>query len=298
VKQRRRRSGRPAQGKAAGPTRRRLRRGSLLRVALRAALCALVLAPLLFWLTLPSLEPLREGTPPVTALMEARLGQAREEHRAARRAFSPVPLQAISPWLQSAVVNSEDARFFLHSGIDVAETKEALQKALETGKLGRGASTLTQQLAKNLWLGEERSLLRKAREAVLATRLEELGKERVLELYLNVAEWGEGVYGAEAAARAWFGIPAAQLGPEQAAVLAAMLPAPRKRNPRRPSARLRTRAFEVLSLYGLYRQLGPEELEAAKARLTALIGPPPAPRRRHAAAVEARADTDAGPTAE
>ena len=233
------------------------------------------LAPLLaaglFWLSLPDVAPLQTAFPSSTALIDARAAEARAAGRAARKNQRPVPLQAISPWLQAAVINSEDARFQLHHGVDLTELQAALEKGLEAGKLGRGASTLTQQLAKNLWLGEERSLTRKARELVLARRLESLGKERILELYLNVVEWGDGIYGAEAAARTWFGVPAAQLSPEQAAILAAMLPAPRKRNPRRPSARLRTRAAQVFELYGLYRQLPPSELAAARVRLQALL---------------------------
>ncbi len=153
------------------------------------------------------------------------------------------------------MVNSEDARFFQHHGFDVVETGVALEKAVEEGHLGRGASTLTQQLAKNLWLGEERSLLRKAREYFLARRLETLGKDRILELYLNVVEWGDGIYGADAAARVWFHKPAAEITPEEAAVLAAMLPAPRKRNPNHPSAALKQRAAEIHELYSVYHQL-------------------------------------------
>jgi monofunctional biosynthetic peptidoglycan transglycosylase len=204
--------------------------------------------------------------------MEARAAEARAKGRTSRRAWLPVPLGQVSPWLRDAVVNSEDARFYLHHGIDLVETQAALDRALDEGKLGRGASTLTQQLAKNLWLGEERSLLRKAREAALANRLEALGKERILELYLNVVEWGDGVYGAEAAARTWFHVAAADLSPEQAAVLAAMLPAPRKRSPRHPSARLHRRAEQVLELYGVYHQLPKAELQQARLRLRTLLG--------------------------
>jgi monofunctional glycosyltransferase len=240
-------------------------------VALWAALCALALAAL-FWLTLPSAGPLRTSNPPSTALIDARAREARKLGRAARRNQHWTPLSRISPWLQQAVVNSEDARFFQHHGFDVVETGVALEQAVEKGRLGRGASTLTQQLAKNLWLGEERSLLRKAREYLLARRLEGLGKPRILELYLNVAEWGDGIYGADAAARVWFHKPAAELLPEEAAILAAMLPAPRRRSPRHPSPALRRRAREVLDLFQLYRELPPEELQAARSRLAVLLG--------------------------
>jgi monofunctional biosynthetic peptidoglycan transglycosylase len=183
-----------------------------------------------------------------------------------------VALSHISPWLLRAVVNSEDARFWEHDGIDFTQTGVALESAVEKGRLGRGASTLTQQLAKNLWLGEERSLWRKLREVLLARRLEELGKPRILEVYLNVAEWGDGIYGADAAARVWFHKPSAELLPEEAAVLAAMLPAPRKRNPLRASGRLRERAREVLELYVVYKQLTPDEAAQARSRLAALLG--------------------------
>jgi len=225
-----------------------------------------------FWLTLPGVSHLQKSFPESTALIDARAAEAKEHGRAARRAWHPVPLAQISPRLQEAVVDSEDARFFLHGGLDLIETQNALDKALDDGKLGRGASTITQQLAKNLWLGEERSLWRKLREAAMAERLETLGKERILELYLNVVEWGDGIYGAEAASQRWFGVHARELSPEQAAILAAMLPAPRKRNPRKPSARLKRRAAEVLELFGMYKQLSPGELESARERLHALLG--------------------------
>lgn len=223
-----------------------------------------ILAPLAlagaFWMSLPSAEPLRHGNPATTALIEARFA------RNHRRNQHWVRLAQISPWLRYAVVNSEDARFWQHHGVDVVETGTAIEQAWE-GERVRGASTITQQLAKNLWLGEERSLFRKIREYFLARRLETLGKERILELYLNVAEWGNGIYGADAASRVWFGKPASDLRPEEAATLAAMLPAPRKRNPRRPSATFRKRIDEILDLYVVYKELTADEAAQAKGRL-------------------------------
>ena len=229
------------------------RAGAVLAVCIAAALA-------LFWVTLPSAEPLRHANPSTTALIEARL---QKKHR---RNQHWVPLAQISPWLRDAVVDSEDARFYEHHGFDSVETGIAIEQAAE-GERVRGASTITQQLAKNLWLGEQRSLWRKLREYFLARRLETLGKPRILELYLNVVEWGDGIYGADAAARVWFGKPASELQPEEAAVLAAMLPAPRKRNPRRPSAAFRKRAAEIIDLYVVYKQLTPEQAAAAKSRL-------------------------------
>ena len=236
------------------------RRKFRLRHWLASAALAVVAGSAAFWLTLPSAEPLRHTNPRSTALIEARLEKSH------RRNQHWVPLAQISPWLRYAVVNSEDARFFQHHGFDAVETGIAIEQAAE-GERMRGASTITQQLAKNLWLGEERTPWRKLREFFLARRLEALGKTRVLELYLNVAEWGDGIYGADAAARVWFGKPASELRPEEAAVLTAMLPAPRKRNPRRPSAAFRRRVFEILDLYLVYKQLTPEEVADAKSRL-------------------------------
>ena len=234
-------------------------RGRWRRVGVVAALCGAA-AVAVFWLTLPSAEPLRRSNPSTTALIEARL---RKHHR---RNQHWVPLAQISPWLRYAVVDSEDARFYEHHGFDTVETGIAIEQAAE-GERVRGASTITQQLAKNLWLGEQRTLLRKLRELFLARRLESLGKERILELYLNVVEWGDGIYGADAAARVWFGKPAAELSPEESAVLAAMLPAPRKRNPRRPSPAFRKRAEEIIDLFVVYKQLTPEQAAQARARL-------------------------------
>jgi len=245
------------------------------KTIVRAALIfgsALALAIGLFFLSLPSVDPLRSENPRASALMDLRSREALDKHRLPRRVQQWVPMGRISPWLRRAVVNSEDARFYEHDGFDVTETEAALEQAAEQGHLGRGASTITQQLAKNLWLGEERTFWRKLREYFLARRLEDLGKRRVLELYLNVAEWGDGVYGAEAAAQTWFHKPAVDLTPEESVVLAAMLPAPRRRNPQRPSARMRKRAFEVLELYGAYHQLAPEQLLDARERLAELLG--------------------------
>jgi monofunctional biosynthetic peptidoglycan transglycosylase len=143
-----------------------------------------------------------------------------------------VPYSAISLHVKRAVVVAEDIRFFAHQGVDLEEVEDALEQAVERRALPRGASTITQQLAKNLWLSPSRSPLRKVREAILAWQLERtLSKRRILELYLNVAEFGPGLYGTEAAARRYFGKPAAELGPLEAAQLAASLPNPRSWHP-------------------------------------------------------------------
>jgi monofunctional biosynthetic peptidoglycan transglycosylase len=273
-----RKSGRPPLSAGILPVVLKRTRKTLGQAAL-LAIGVLCVAAGVFLLTLPSAESLRIENPRTTALMEGREEHAPGRGRTARRWQQWMPLAQISPWLRRAVVNSEDARFYEHDGFDIVETEVALELAAERGRLGRGASTITQQLAKNLWLGEERTLWRKLREYFLARRLEDLGKRRVLELYLNVAEWGDGIYGAEAAAQAWFNKPALELSPEESSVLAAMLPAPRHRNPQRPNARLRKRAFEILALYGMYDQLTPEQLEQSRARLADMLGAPMAAAR-------------------
>src|SRR4051812_20839520 len=140
-----------------------------------------------------------------------------------------VPYDAISVNLKRAVVVAEDARFLDHDGFDWQAIQQAMAKNESRGKVVAGASTISQQLAKNLFLSGERSWLRKGQEAAITWMLERImSKRRILELYLNIAEWGEGVFGAEAAARYHFGLAASRLGPEQAAFLAVILPSPRR----------------------------------------------------------------------
>lgn len=143
-----------------------------------------------------------------------------------------VSYSRISKNLRRAVLVGEDAAFFGHEGFDTEEMKEAITKAIEKKRLPRGASTLTQQLAKNLWLSPSRNPLRKVEEAILTRQLEKhLTKKRIFEIYLNVAEFGPGIYGAEAASRHYFGRSAAGLSSRQAAQLAAGLPAPKSWHP-------------------------------------------------------------------
>jgi len=162
--------------------------------------------------------------PSSTAFMERHL-----EKPGAQLRHNWVPYSRISEHLKRAVVAAEDAKFLDHEGFDWEAIQKAMQKNESRGKVVSGGSTITQQLAKNLFLSGSRSWLRKAQEAAITWMMERtLSKRRILELYLNVAEWGEGVFGAEAAARHHFGVPAAALGPEQAAWLAAILPSPKR----------------------------------------------------------------------
>ncbi len=202
----------------------------------------------LFWLlAMPDVAALRTANPSITALIEARQAQAKEQGRSVGRHWIWVPLSRISPYLRQAVVAAEDASFFSHEGFDWEGLKDAALYDLEKGELKRGGSTITQQLAKNLYLSSERSLLRKAHEALITRSLEQhLSKDRILELYLNVAEWGNGVYGAEAASRHHFMKPARDLSADEAAWLAAMLPAPRRYDPIRKTTALTRRHERIL----------------------------------------------------
>ncbi len=165
--------------------------------------------------------------------MRQRDAEAREAGRKPRRLQKTVPIRAISKNLIHAVLSAEDPNFFGHEGIDWDALKESIETNLEKGRYARGGSTITQQLAKNVYFTTYKSLIRKAREAIVATWMErDLSKKRIIEIYLNVIEWGDGVYGCEAAARRYYGVSCATLDVDQAAGLAAMIPSPRRINPR------------------------------------------------------------------
>jgi len=176
----------------------------------------------------------RAYEPASTAFMQARAERLREKDAGAKLAQRWVPYERISSQLKRAVVAAEDAKFVGHEGFDWEAISKAMEKNEKKGRVVSGASTISQQLAKNLFLSGERSWLRKGQEAVITWMLETtLSKRRILELYLNFAEWGEGVFGAEAAARYHFGVNAAALNAPQAAFLAVILPSPRRYAPGR-----------------------------------------------------------------
>ena len=186
----------------------------------------------LFAACLVMLAALRWMNPPITMVQIQRRVEAQLDHKPYQKRQVWEPLNRIAPELQHAVVSAEDGRFFQHHGIDWKEVQKVVDKDMEDGRLGRGGSTITQQLVKNLFFTTTRSVLRKPAEAALAMAAEVLlPKKRILELYLNVVEWGPGVYGAEAAAQTWYGVGAARVSREQAARLAAILPAPLRRKP-------------------------------------------------------------------
>jgi monofunctional biosynthetic peptidoglycan transglycosylase len=166
--------------------------------------------------------------PTETSFMAQRMAEARAKNPAAKLAYRWVDYGAIAPALKRAVIAAEDAKFVDHEGFDWDGIEQALAKNQKRGRIVAGGSTITQQLAKNLFLSPTKSYFRKAQEAVITVLLEAmLPKRRILELYLNVIEWGNGVFGAEAAARRYFGVGAGALSVEQAARLAAMAPNPR-----------------------------------------------------------------------
>lgn len=210
-------------------------------------------------ITFPSISKLRTENPVTSSMIEYRLSEAQKEGKEPRKYMIWQPIEQISPNLQRAVLAGEDSRFFEHHGFDWDAINKAWEEAQKEGEkeakaegdydpndwippmpsFKRGASTVTQQLAKNLYLSEDRNFLRKGREAVYTYFLErELNKKRILEIYLNVIEWGDGVYGAEAASRVYFNKSASQLSPKEAAYLSAMIPSPLnvfnpKKNPKR-----------------------------------------------------------------
>ncbi|MGD9629878.1 MAG: transglycosylase domain-containing protein [Pyrinomonadaceae bacterium] len=239
---------------------------------------------LLAWLayeliTFPSISRLRTENPTTTSMIEFRKGEAAAEGREPRQFMIWTPIEQISPHLQRAVLAGEDSRFFEHNGFDWEAIQKAWDEAVKEGEkearedceaeakanktspkecsnrqdewipplpsFKRGASTITQQLSKNLYLSEDRNFLRKGREAAYTYFLERnLSKKRILELYLNVIEWGDGVYGAEAASRTYFKKSASNLTPSEAAYLAAMIPSPLnvfnpQKNPKRLARRQR-----------------------------------------------------------
>lgn len=215
------------------------------------------------YFTFPDIAKLRDENPTTSSMIEFRVAQTQAEGKTPRKNMYWQPIGRISPHLQRAVLAGEDARFFEHEGFDWDSIEKAWDEAVKEGekqakkegdydpggwippmpKFKRGASTVTQQLAKNLYLSEERNFLRKGREALITYFMEkELSKKRILEIYLNVIEWGDGIYGAEAASRFYFKKSASNLSAAEAAYLSAMIPSPLNVfNPKKNPKRLRRR---------------------------------------------------------
>ena len=221
---------------------------SLLRWSWRAFLLLLiVLTAIQFWFLVHVWYWVGHN-PESTAFMRNRLEIMQEDNPKARLRQQWVPYQRISGHLKRAIVAAEDAKFVTHNGFDWDGIQKAYEKNLREGEIVAGGSTITQQLAKNLFFSGQRAWWRKAQEAVVAVMLETvMSKRRILEIYLNVIEWGDGVFGVEAAARHHYGASAAGLSAEQAARLAAVVPSPRRYGPASDTQYLQRRTQTILA---------------------------------------------------
>ena len=205
------------------------------------------------YLSLPDVRRLTGTNPTTTAFMELRIREAADAGRSKFQIrYRWVPYSQVSANLRRAVIVTEDAAFYDHDGIDLTELKASFEKNWEEGQLLRGGSTITQQLAKNLYLSPTRNPMRKVEELMIARRLEAaLTKRRIFEIYLNMIEWGDGIFGCEAAARAYFGSPCASLSVEQAALLAGAIINPRVHSPAKPTGRLLRRQQIIIRRMGI-----------------------------------------------
>ncbi|HEU0035317.1 MAG TPA: monofunctional biosynthetic peptidoglycan transglycosylase [Kofleriaceae bacterium] len=213
---------------------------------------AIACGALLLWCSVPNTAPLAERNPTTTAFIELRRDRAAAAGKPFRVDWQWRPIARISRYLRAAVIYAEDYNFYRHDGVDWHALEDAIETNLDKGELSVGGSTITQQLAKNLYLSPSRSMVRKLRELLIAFSLEDhLSKQRILELYLNVVEWGDGVLGAEAAARHWFGHSAQSLSPGEAVRLAIALPNPITRAPNVRSPALTRKAVRIIRMLRL-----------------------------------------------
>jgi len=238
---------------------------------LKTLIAILFLIIFLYTFIYPMLIPisyLKKENPKMTAMMKYRLKQWEREGKKVKIKQIWVPLNKISPYLKKAVLIAEDDKFYYHEGFDLDAIMLAVEKNIKAGKLKYGGSTISQQLAKNLFLSPSKNPIRKIQEAIITFRLEKtLPKNRILELYLNVAEWGEGIFGIEAASRHYFGKPSLELNPWESALLAAILPNPIKYNPLNPSSYVQKRAkliYFIMKKRGIIKEEYKEVTEEAE----------------------------------
>jgi monofunctional biosynthetic peptidoglycan transglycosylase len=203
---------------------------------LAGSILALVAAIVIsYWQWLPDMAPLRDSNYKTTPYVRLYVNRMRRHGKRPSVALHWVALPEISPYLRRAVLMAEDDRFYKHHGVDWFQFKIAMRENLRRGRIVRGASTISQQVARNVFLSPRRRVTRKFKEILIARHIERsLSKDRILEIYLNIVEWGEGIFGAEAASQAYFGKAAADLTPEEAVALAAALPSPYEWNPGQP----------------------------------------------------------------
>jgi len=189
--------------------------------AAEIALVVIAIGALGFWCSMPNTAPLADENPTSTAFIDLRREQAEAAGKPFKLEWQWRPIGKISRYLRAAVIYAEDYNFYRHDGVDWNALEHAISADWNRGAMSIGGSTITQQLAKNLYLSPRRSLLRKAREILIAFELEDhLSKQRILELYLNLIEWGDGIYGIEAASRRYYGVPSSQLDERQSMLLA------------------------------------------------------------------------------
>jgi monofunctional biosynthetic peptidoglycan transglycosylase len=202
-----------------------------------------------FYMVYPDVARLKKENPKKTSFMEYREEEWRKKGKKVRIQKKWVSLGQISPYIMKAVIIAEDDKFWSHKGFDLDAIQKAIEKDIEKGKFKFGGSTISQQLVKNLYLTPSKNPLRKVKEAIITWRLERaLNKRRILELYLNVVEWGEGIFGIEAAAQHHYGKPAIALSPQEAARLAAVLPNPRRYRPTGSSQYVEKRATIIYNI--------------------------------------------------
>jgi len=214
-----------------------------------------------YFLFIPNVSRLKKENPSRTAFMEYREKEWAKKKRSLRIQQTWVPLGRISPYLVKAVLIAEDDKFYAHEGFDYESIQKAAEKDLQAGKFRFGGSTISQQLARNLYLSPEKSIRRKIAEAFITRKMEKnLSKKRIIEIYLKVVEWGEGIFGAEAASRHYLGKPARDLTPQEVARLAAVLPNPRKYNPAGEQKYVENRARRIQGIMA-QRGIVPPEFE-------------------------------------
>jgi monofunctional biosynthetic peptidoglycan transglycosylase len=238
-------------------------------------LCALIIVCELLTLPFFGVYRLRTENPQQTALMRQRLREAEAEGKQIKIVQQWIPLSRVPKHAINAIIVAEDGTFFEHGGIDWFEVQESLEKNLEEGRAARGASTITQQLAKNLFLSTSKDPVRKLKEVLITLMMEqELTKDRILEIYLNIVEWGRGIFGIEAASRAYFGKPASGLTTDEAVRLAAVIPSPLRHQPNTDSRYVLRRKDIVLARMQARHWLATEAAAQPDSNTSPLVVPP------------------------
>ncbi len=224
-------------------------------------LSILAISGLIYILTTPDISKLKKENPKKTSFMEYRERESKKKGRKYNITQTPVPLNRVSPYLIKAVLIAEDDKFWSHEGFDLEAIKKAIEKDIKKKRFAFGGSTITQQLARNLYLTPEKTVFRKIKEAVITFRIERtLTKKRILELYLNVVEWGEGIFGIEAASRHYYSKSSSELTPEESARMAAILPNPKRYSPAGESKYIEKRAKLIYDIM-IIREIIPPEYE-------------------------------------